>query len=196
MADIVLKDKNGNPIPHAGAEGLRIPTADGGFQVFGSNGWVAETVKVNTGSFTPSSNAAVVDHNLGVVPDFIFVGRLDTKDIVDRNRGFINWVYGWSRRIVELKDFDNWAAMRGSCIEDSDGDTNVNDGFYYPVDMCIDEAPTGEFAPYGLIHEANSTSFKVGDSRNTDKWSLHVGQKYFWFAISGLGVRMNQTSEV
>lgn len=196
MADIVLKNKNGNPIIHAGLEGLRVPLTDGSFQVFGSTGWVAEIVKVNVGRFTPNSNAAEVDHNLGVVPDFIFVGRLDTKDIVDRNRGFINWVYGWSRRMAKLEDFDNAAAMHGSCIEDSDGDTNVNDGFYYPADLCIDEAPTDTFAPYGLIHEANSKSFKVGDNRSTDKWSLHTGQKYFWFAISGLGVRMNQTSEV
>lgn len=34
MADVVLKDKNGNPVTHEGATAIRVPTASGGKQIF------------------------------------------------------------------------------------------------------------------------------------------------------------------
>ena len=37
MADVVLKDKNGNPVTHEGVTEIKIPTASGGVQIFGTS---------------------------------------------------------------------------------------------------------------------------------------------------------------
>lgn len=195
MADIVLKDGNGNPVTYEGVTKVSLPTAAGGTITFGG-GVEAETVVVDGGRFTPSAQKMTINHYLGAVPDFIFIGQLDAQDIIDRNGGQISWALGWSRRILDMDRvsvrFNAFINM--VCIDEPDGDTNVIRG-KYTNDEGIDE--TGTLNPgYGMIRAANSTSFTVGRDDGADKWSLHTRVEYYWFAISGLGIRMNPVDEV
>lgn len=190
MAGIVLKDKSGNPATYEGITELTLRTADGGTHTFGSAGWTAETLKMNGGYLSPSGNQMTVSHGLGVVPDLIFIGRQDTDDVVDRNGGHIDWAIGWSRRMMELENFSGYGALNEVCIGEPDGDANVNEGQYHST-YAIDESHEYH---YGTIREANSTSFIVG-KESSGNFALHTRATYFWFAISGLGIRMNKSSE-
>lgn len=188
MAEIVLKDKSGNPVIYEGILGLIVKTADGGSVSFGSGGWTPETLNINNGSFQPSSNEQTITHGLGAVPDFVFIGRLDVNDDVDRNRGHIAWALGFSSRMSEIEGFNlvpNWI-----CIDEPDGESNVNYGKY----MSTESIDVIHEYNYGMIREANSESFKVGDSDNSNICKgLLTTARYQWIAISGLGVRMNQS---
>lgn len=194
MADIVVKDRNGNPAIHKGVTALEFHTVDGGIHSFGSAGWTAETLKMNgANKIIPTGSQMTISHGLGVVPDLIFIGRQDVDDIVDRNSGHIAWALGWSRRMMELENFSGYGALNTVCIDEPDGDGNVNCGTY-GMSYGIDE--THPYS-YGEIREANSTSFTVGiDDTNNVSAGLHTRATYYWFAISGLGIRMNETSEV
>lgn len=196
MADIVLKDKNGNPVVHAGVTGLVIPTASGGTQIFGSSGWASETLKQTGGTFTPTSNQMTISHKLGVVPDLIFVGRLDADDAVELNDGSIAWAIGWSRRMMNYDGFASGnAANNQVCIYRPYEEDYEHDGRYFTTGHSIDEAVLN--ADYGQIRNANVVDFTIGSaSSSSGFYGLNKRVKYCWFAVSGIGLRMNQSGGV
>ena len=189
----VLKDRNGSPITYEGVKKLTLPTGDGTKHIFSNTVYAAETLRVNGGRFKADSNKMTISHNLGAVPDYIFVGRLDVADHVSRNGGQIAWAMGWSRRIKDAEGRFLYGLANTVCIDEPDGEDNVNYG-RYTSDTGIDEYHEYD---YGMIREANSKTFVVGtDDPKTRYFYMHQNAQYFWLAVSGLGVRMNEVSEV
>ena len=192
MADIVLKDKNGNPVVHRGITGLVLQLAGGGTRVFGSSGWVTEKLKCKCGHFTATSQQMTISHQLGAVPDFIFVGREDVSDAVNQNNYRISWAIGWSRRMIELEGANGNVAFLGNiCIGYPNGEENVRDGYYFYT-AAIDEEHEYD---YGGPSKANANNFTVGLDSDGGNWALQVNAKYFYIAISGLGIRAEMESD-
>lgn len=184
MARIILKDKDGNHTTYEDVLGVILKNADGGTTSFGSDGWTPETLKCTSGLFKPSSAVHTVSHNLGTVPDMVFVGRRDVPDAVNTNRGHLVWAIGFSRR---LADDASVGIPNRLSFDDTDGDDNVNGNL--SEFNAIDEEGTVR-----CIRNADSTSFIVGyEDDYGSKCELLTSATYIWIAISGIGVRMNKS---
>ena len=202
MADIKLKDGSGNPTIYQGVSEIKLPTSDGGMLTFGNTGWAEEELKISGyNRFQPESTEVRISHGLGVVPDFIFVGKLDTKDNTDQKNYCIQWAFGWSRRMETLLDKASISygyGVRNSIAISKPDDTTDS---YTPQRFLSNNSIDEDDTTYNmLIRKANNTSFVIGKTPDGTTGStigtLNTNSEYFWFAVAGLGARMNKVSEV
>lgn len=154
-------------IPENIAEGVNIAGIIGTL-VAGGGG----NVQIATGKFSETSNTngatiATVNHNLGVIPDIVFVNTSDNLKVE-----FLGSAFGISTAFYNALGITGFNKNVWSSNADSS-----NTSCYGHSDNGIDTQTTG---PY--IHNATETSFSFGSSGK--KLAFYSG--YRWFAISGL----------
>ena len=194
MADIVLKDRNGNTTPYPDVTELVMRTVDGGIRTFSNAVWTSEKTKINGGYIEPSGTQITISPGLGVVPDFVFVGRTDyINDSTNPNQGYLAWAFGWSNRMSSIEGFNGYGSSNNVRIDVPYDENYTPTGLFY-LDVGIDSPLESN---YGNIRDANSETFVVGSNvTGAISGRIDTRTKYFWFAVSGIGTRMNKESEV
>ena len=194
MANVILKDRNGKGVTYNNITELKIPAADGTNAIFGNSSWVEETIKTSGGEITPTGTEMRISHNLGTIPDYIFIGKLDGEKDYYQDHNYIKWAYGWSRRMIDMKGFSGYGTLCMVLVEsDKSNDNEYIEGKYFILKGIEEHADY----TYGEIRDTNKYSFLVGlNEKGKSCEGLDPNARYYWCAISGLGVRMNRTDEV
>ena len=120
--------------------------------------------QMKTGNLKATATKATVNHNLGVVPDIIFV---TIQDISDGGYGLL-YALGFSDAMM--------SALGGGYLCEVSG---VNASMQYQTGMDK-MAPNSN---YGNIGNVNETSFSFGGGKYI---KLEVGKYYSWYAIGGI----------
>ena len=168
MADIVLKDRDGNDVPYYNVFHIQLPTIDGGVTLFSQEGEGYGKPIIATGHFTPTSTTdQVVEHNLGVPPDIILLWcDRGTDGTLISTRGYSR---AFKSSLIDVDvNYIHILAEDGSDIE------------VYPSN-AIDESTEEPHLDYGQINNATPEIFNVGGTNGPLSLS-----RYNWFAIGGL----------
>lgn len=186
MSDIVLKDRNGNPVEYPGVDIIKVNTVGGvqGYAAFDPETLIPENIvegvqigniigalkvggsaKIASGADTQNSQIRTIEHNLGVVPDIIVVlhGTSGTT-----SSSYLAFAVGHTAAFTEIAMGSaaafEWYAKHGVITQ------------LAMADIAAGNPTTGP------IYAADETKFTIG----TSDLKLTSGDQYRWFAIGGL----------
>lgn len=161
-------------VPGNIAEGVSIAGVVGALAAGGVN------VKCAFGTFTGTGNMLTVEHNLGVVPDVLFVYKI--VKTASTTLLAIDSAFGVSSALATMFSLPWTQAATYSKKNGNYYETYLNN--CTSVTGSIDS--TGASYGPGMFSNVNETSFKIGISLNINQWKCESGVEYKWLAIGGL----------
>lgn len=168
MADIVLKDRQGNPVTFEDIYALKVLLSDGTEQIMTPSKSNGEGCVVATGIISATTkNSFTIEHNLGVVPDLALIihGSFYT---VGMNGAEVGVIFGISNALKE-KIGQNFNFFSNS--------TGANKPYCSTYDLTIDQIhPMTDF-----FASATETTINLNVNSN---YPVKTGSR--WLVIGGL----------
>lgn len=133
--------------------------------------------KFASGTLTSTGGAMTITHNLGAIPDIVYVKMGKTQ--ADTNTNYLLSTVQFSNAMIEAFNGNGDYSEKGLGVVM----TQALGVIQLTLEDGVDGAHTSFGGIYGAIRNANATTFTVGGGSTTP---IPSGRTVTWWAVSGI----------